>query len=287
LPGPRPPSRRIVVLVHRDDDLDGIGYFVKTLATRWQELGIETCFARGPAELVPADAAMVHLDRTRVPNDYRRHLARYPVVINGAALNIAKRRISRQQVSRWRGSSGPIIVKTSRNFGGRPELLHARAQRSWWRRRLGAAVAHGWSAGLDPASYPVFARVAAVPWRWRWHPGVILDEFLPERPEELFCLRQWTFFGDRETGSIAYSTSPTIKAETIVRREPSAFVPDALRAIRRELGFDYGKFDWALVDERPVLFDANRTPTIAGGIRAHHTDIADHLAGGVLSLLGC
>jgi hypothetical protein len=42
-------------------------------------------------------------------------------------------------------------------------------------------------------------------------------------------------------------------------------IPDDLRRWRRELGFDFGKFDYAIVEGKTVLYDANRTPT-AGGI---------------------
>ena len=43
-------------------------------------------------------------------------------------------------------------------------------------------------------------------------------------------------------------------------------MPDELRNIRRDLGFDYGKFDYAIVNDRVVLYDVNRTPAL-GGLR--------------------
>ena len=41
------------------------------------------------------------------------------------------------------------------------------------------------------------------------------------------------------------------------------FIPvdDALVTIRKEMGFDYGKFDYVIHDEKVVLLDANHTPT--------------------------
>jgi hypothetical protein len=39
-------------------------------------------------------------------------------------------------------------------------------------------------------------------------------------------------------------------------------VPDELREMRKSLGFDFGKFDYAIVDGRVVLYDANRTPAV-------------------------
>lgn len=49
----------------------------------------------------------------------------------------------------------------------------------------------------------------------------------------------------------------------IIRREAVAEVPDDLRRLRQELGFDFGKFDYAIVDGRVVLYDANRTPALS------------------------
>jgi hypothetical protein len=51
-----------------------------------------------------------------------------------------------------------------------------------------------------------------------------------------------------------------VKAGSILAREPVP-VPDELRAERQRLGFDYGKFDFVVRDDRPILFDANRTPS--------------------------
>jgi hypothetical protein len=32
--------------------------------------------------------------------------------------------------------------------------------------------------------------------------------------------------------------------------------------MRRDMAFDYGKFDYAIVNGRVILYDANRTPTM-------------------------
>jgi hypothetical protein len=62
-------------------------------------------------------------------------------------------------------------------------------------------------------------------------------------------------------------------------------VPDELRAMRRALGFDYGKFDFVVNEGKAVLLDANRTPTAGGplsdSVRAHMSDLAE----GVSALL--
>jgi hypothetical protein len=55
--------------------------------------------------------------------------------------------------------------------------------------------------------------------------------------------------------------------------------------MRRDLGFDFGKFDYAMVDGRPVLFDANRTPTFGDTAREVYAPIAQSLARGIASFI--
>jgi hypothetical protein len=57
-------------------------------------------------------------------------------------------------------------------------------------------------------------------------------------------------------------------------------VPEALRAERARLGFDYGKFDFVVVDGEAVLLDANRTPSAPPPSAAMDRSNA-HLAGGL------
>ena len=58
------------------------------------------------------------------------------------------------------------------------------------------------------------------------------------------------------------SSRPIVKAANIVRRDYDLPIPDKLRAMREELGFDYGKFDYVVADGEVALLDANRTPTV-------------------------
>lgn len=281
---------RIAILVHQYDDCEHVGYFVKALAERWGAAGIETLWVHGPRAFVPADVALLHLDVTRVPRAYRRLARRYPRVINGRMLDISKRRISTQTLRPWDHYDAPVMVKSNRNFGGRPESVIAErwARGAVWRRAIVAArrqLPPTWRGEVDPTSYPVFPSLAAIPWRWRWNPHLALDRYRPEREGALYVLRQWVFFGEQEASSIAYATSPTVKAETIVRRESGGAPPPALRALRRRLGIDYGKVDWALVDGEVVVYDVNRTPTAAGRVLPHHQDIAEQLAQGLREFL--
>ena len=103
---------------------------------------------------------------------------------------------------------------------------------------------------------------------------------MAERQGDLYALRTWIFFGDREYNSVGYATCPVVKAGDIIKRHDTE-VPDDLRAMRRELGFDYGKFDYVMVDGRSVLFDANRTPTMGNRSLADYRDRGRMLAEGL------
>ncbi|HET6639867.1 MAG TPA: hypothetical protein VFH82_13915 [Gemmatimonadota bacterium] len=61
-------------------------------------------------------------------------------------------------------------------------------------------------------------------------------------------------------------------------------VPDEIRAIRAGLGFDYGKFDYGIVDEEVVLYDVNPTPGASPDARLHVETVRE-LAPGIFDFL--
>jgi hypothetical protein len=44
--------------------------------------------------------------------------------------------------------------------------------------------------------------------------------------------------------------------------------------MRARLGFDYGKFDYGIVDGQVVLYDVNRTPAASSDPRHHRRTLA-------------
>ena len=40
-------------------------------------------------------------------------------------------------------------------------------------------------------------------------------------------------------------------------------MPEPVRELRRQLGFDYGKFDFAISEQGPIVYDVNRTVGLA------------------------
>ncbi|RUW22213.1 hypothetical protein EOA34_22030, partial [Mesorhizobium sp. M4B.F.Ca.ET.013.02.1.1] len=97
-----------------------------------------------------------------------------------------------------------------------------------------------------------------------------------------FGARFWLFCGERERCPRHVSPQSLVKGDDTIRREPVP-VPDELRALRRELGFDYGKFDFVMHEGRAVLLDANKTPgrarRLSNFVAAGNSNLADGFEG--------
>jgi hypothetical protein len=289
----------VAVLVHRHAPLDRHGYWLRAIVEYWQESGVRISVIDDPGKQVEADLAILHVDLTVVPDSYLAWIGRFAVTINGAVADISKREISRHQLRREDRYDGPVIVKTDRNCAGDPELrlasdrwaarrpkdivgsalgyLGEKRRRARRRRRYGASRAF-----LD---YPVFPSRAAVPEAVWSDDELVVERFLAERYEGRYGVRTWLFLGDQDRHALFYSHEPVIKSHNIVGFERLGEVPEALRARRRELRFDFGKFDYAMVDGQPVLFDANRTPTIGDFPKERYLPLVQSLAGGLGAFL--
>lgn len=254
----------IAILVHQNDLFERWGYFVHAFSELWRREGHRVSVLAGPGQHVDADLAVLHVDLTVTPPEYVAWAAKFPRVINGRVTDISKRRISRAIVAQGDGYAGPVVVKTDRNHGGQPEArmalegtLRARIGmqlRDWmpWTRR-------SWMPSME---YRVYESAAAVP-RGVWgNRELVIERFQPEIKDGMYYLRVWIFFGDRETHSLCYGPEPIVKSANIAGRGSAGDVPEDLRRIRAELGFDFGKFDYALVNGQAVLYDANRTPAM-------------------------
>ena len=279
--------RRIDILVHAADDFSASRYLLRLLAGHWLREGFEIRMVRGTKAPPDADVAILHTDLTRVPDAYLEVARRYRLVINGRVTDIAKRRFSDLLLERGDDYAGPVMVKTDANFGGLREH-RLRQQRDAERAQEGPRR-WPWASveRLDPDAYPVFDSIEAVPEGVWANPRLVVERFLPERHQGLYCLRTWTFLGDREICRLSRSPSPVVKSFNAVHREPLEGVPEALRRRRAELGFDYGKFDFGIVDGRVVLYDVNRTPTVGPKMPAATAEaIGATLAAGIHGLLG-
>lgn len=263
----------IVILEHALQRGAGIPYMVHALAERWRGRGHKVLVHHGAGEPPPGDLAVNNVDLTKTPDAYRALFARYPRVVNGAVHDVSKSRFSRDLLARASDWGGPVIVKTEANFGGKPEqLLRSLAQR--------AGVPCDIPAGPVAEGYPVFPSLREVPAAAWETPGIVVEKFLPERDSRGYYLRVWLFFGDRETSGRWRAASAIIKGEHLIDREEVP-VPEEIRAERRRLGFDFGKFDYVRDGERFVLLDVNRTPSFPPAIGARGAALPDLLAEGL------
>ena len=269
----------IVLITHVYDNFRDRDFLLRSLAGNWLDAGHDVSLAEGPDGWPDADAAVMHVDLSVVPAAYAEAAKRYAVVINGAAVDVRKRRVSRNLVTRHDDWTGPVMIKTDLNFSGIPEK---RAAECFRRDRKPADLPPGPIVSTT-RPYPVLGSANEVPDDVWDNPGFVVERFLPEQDEHGYWVRAWVFFGDRERCTRYRGTHPIVKSETIVAREPAP-VPDELRAERARLGFDYGKFDFVVRDGRAILFDANRTPSAPPPSPEIDASNA-HLAGGLEFLL--
>ena len=247
---------RIIIITHVYDGFRERDFLLRSLAGHWLDAGHDVHLCEGLGNWPDGDVAIMHVDLSLVPAAYSEAAKRYPLVVNGAAVDVRKRLVSRHLLTRNDGWTGPVIVKTDLNFSGIPEKLAAESFRR-----------DGKAADLPPGPivsttrpYPIFTSASEVPAEVWDNPGFVVERFLPEQDEHGYCVRAWVFFGDRERCTRYRGSHPIVKSATIVAHEPAP-VPDELRAERERLGFDYGKFDFVVRDGQAILLDANRTPS--------------------------
>ena len=197
-------------------------------------------------EVRPADAAIVHVDQTVVGLEFDEIIASYPVTVNGRVRDITKRNVSTQLLQRDADWQGKVIVKSDLNARGSREYIYA-----------GRANAFAFRAMAPP--YRIYDTLGEVPGATWSDPRLIVERYRPEMKDGLHVLRIWNFMGDYERCT-GYTTPEAIaKGRNVVDSFPSD-IPPEIRAERERLGSDYGKYDFAITETGPVLYDANKTP---------------------------
>ena len=252
---------RIVVITHRHDRLRAFSlrslgfrgrYLVHDILRELRSRGHETIVQHGIAsQPLEGDAAILHVDTTITPQDYIAFAATFPRCINIGVTDISKSRISGAVLNAGDAWNGPVIVKSNANFGGRPEARLNRLARKHGEPEPFPGIS-------DVSGYDIFDHLDRVPPRCFEDPALVVERFIPEPDPDGYGLRFWVFCGEAERCNRFVSDRPILKGSSVVRWEPVE-VPDELRALRRNLGFDYGKFDFVIHEGRPVLLDANKT----------------------------
>ena len=267
---------RIVVIQHQTHPRNCEKFSLKLLLDRWQEDGHEPMIVSGVDDLPDADLAILHLNLSIVGKNYVEAARRYPCVVNGAALDIRKKVVSRNIIGLDDEWDGPVIVKTDLNCGGLPELEARRLAL-----KFGGELV---DAPPGRAGYLLYRHKNNVPERFWAQDHMVVERFLPECDGNDFYLRTWIFFGDHERCRRIAGDKPMLKGADY-RDIEAVEVPDFLRSERERLGFDYGKFDFVIHDGEPILLDANKTPGIPPETRPDLRESYLALAGGLDSFL--
>jgi hypothetical protein len=275
----------------RDRAAHATFYIVWSLATIWRERGIDVRVHHGLRGLPQADVLFPHLTVSRMPPEYAAVLDGHPRVVNRGVRDVTKRSFSRQLVRPGDGWEGPVIVKTDRNCGGVAERAvygHWEGRRARLRRALRRLVGLpapklAFATHMESARYPVFASVGEVPPGVFRNRALVVERLLPERIGDRYCLRNYTFLGERFVCARRRGPHPVVKAGTDDVREEVDVSPE-IEAERQRLAFDYGKFDWVVHEGRPVLLDVNPTPTYAGfTLTEAQRQRSEHLADGIVA----
>jgi hypothetical protein len=226
---------------------------------------------------VEGDVALLHVDSTRVAEEYLAIGKNYGRTLNFGTVDISKRKISSLLLSQGDEWDGPVVVKANLNCRGAPEARHNLVAI-----REGRPLPH---PGVEQSGpYRVLQHVSEVEEEVWADQNLVVERFMPEVDEEGYAIRTWVFMGERERCTRTVNRGWIVKAAGAIKYEPVP-VPDELRAIRERLKFDFGKFDFVMHDGAPVLLDANRTPGTARAIEQLMKSGARNLAEGLDGLL--
>ena len=269
---------RILILTHEYDNLAETRYLIKGLIQPWGQMGHDVRVARGIVWGEDADIVFNHVDVSVVPEEYRRFAGQFPAGVNRRAIDNRKRTVSRNLLSQADKWDGQVIVKTDLNYGAVPEQRHNEMA-------FFLNLPPPYPAVETEFQYRVFSSIDTIPQTIWDDPRYVVERFLPERDEKGYWLRCWVFLGDAERCNRYCCPEPIVKGANLIAREPAP-VPDELRRERERLGFDYGKFDFVVHEGQTVLFDANRTPSMATTLGPYQEAGAFRLAAGINSLLG-
>ncbi len=258
-------KRRIAILLHKNASETSINaYMIKLLADKWRENDFEVVLLFGCGQFIPADILFIHVDLSIVPNSYFKFAARYPVVINGGAKDIRKSKFSKGLLRPNDDWDGPVIVKSDKNYGGRPERRRRRGLRAKIGRKMHAALKRlnlnsAISFIKTPLDYRIYHHLREVPRLYFYHPGLVIQKFKPEMDNGLYCVRHMIFLGDHLNCTRLKAPHPIVNGHTSVKIENNITPHPRILALREQFSIDYGKFDYVIVNGQAILLDINKT----------------------------
>ena len=263
-------SRSLLIINHKNaGDSFNAHYLLNLMRREWEQSGWTVASVNGTDRAIPADVALLHVDLSLVPEEYREFATSYPVALNANIMDIRKRSYSLNRVIRGDGYDGPVIVKSDLNSAGFPEI---KLRYPYWSplglagrflarkgiRFPGGLQSHYPYAMRGKQDYRIFNSVREMPEELFDCPALIVEKFIPELQEGRYCLREWYFFGDASINRAELSADPVSTYGDHAPHLEQA-VPQELSDLRRKLGLDYGKIDYVIHKGYPVVFDINKT----------------------------
>lgn len=251
---------RIAILFHeRDRSRNLLRYDIMHVARYWQDAGHDVIPVFGTEKFIPADIALLHVDLSVVPQRYFDFANHYRFCLNKRAIDIRKSVISRQLLQQHDRYDGPVIVKSNDNCGGVPERLNGNlySLAALRLRQLQRRLQHRMLI-REPSDYRVFDHLSNVPRDVFLRSDLIVEKFLPERDGDFYCTRAYLFLGGGQNCQMTVSRNPVVSVGNCERLVECDIHPQAIEW-RRQLGFDYGKFDYVIHDGEAIMLDANKT----------------------------
>ena len=283
----------ILILSHRyDRPMGDLGYSINILVDHWRRMGLNVANTLGPSRLRDGGSAAVvvnHVGLTVTPAAYIKFLRRFSRAVNGELTNTSKSAFCQNLVSQPDDYDGSVIVKTELDSGSAGE--HAFRPRSgpaaWLRYLRGADAGLSKTKKFTRSRYLIYDHPDLVPAKFWGNPHFVIQKFQAEmESEDLFRLRSWYVLGDRDFHVLTVSKKPIVKGHNIIDRwVVDLATPPEMTAMRKAMRVDYGRFDYVIVEGKPVVFDINRTPISTAGAVAKYAPQWEQLAEGIKSFL--
>lgn len=281
-------KRSIAVIFHENERETTQKYVITKLVDFWKQEGIDVTFSFGTKKVVPADLAILHVNLSVVPEEYLEYARQYPFTLNGTISDIRKSSFSTHIIHMGDKYAGKVMVKSDLNHAGLPERnltwpVSSILLRRFRKRLYGLGIsASKKSPFIDlPKDYLILDSPEAVPPEWYERKDIVIEQFLPEIDQDRYCIRNYTFLGDRHTCFRRYGTHPVVNGSSATGMDIITVHP-AIVALRTKMKFAYGKFDYVMQGENPVLLDINKTPGISPGAQVSDS-IRREWAAGIFS----